>query len=601
MEGEADAPPGSADAQVKGPEKSESEQPELKEAKAAPAEPEEPEEPEEPDEPDEDDGLSQDGKEAVKLEGAWQQLEGTPRTQACPKFLVWNEYGHVASYPDLLRVEIQRNGEEKSQVIKDYDSLQLAAVSEGVVCLASTSSSPTGARIQLRPTQRWEKAVFSAPLGHSNESPEAIASGEDFVAVLTSSRLLRLYTFSGLPLGLLSTPGQSVALSARGSLLLVVTRVPGGEEDELEFRLLDTKSRSERSAGHLPLSEGALLRWVGFTDEMVPVAIDTMGVVRALLGAGAGNWGSHHLGAEWTQLLSLDTEECELWAVNATSSGLVVVEVETEPCPPHAKVIAGEVHTADAEFGFGGLKPTRTIPWFMPLGAFPSGGEAIEFTFREQLLLRHQQALHTSNLQDSSRVETVEKKYRTSVLKLFTHFAKSGEVERAHHVAQFYLAKVNGGDKVLEMACKLAESAKQYKLADEISSLCNKRESLGVPAPSAPSAPSAPPLFRPGEFEGKQTDAKTPTLSTAEPPSAPSAPSVDAAARAETKSATSAASAASPAKTGEKPQKEAEVAAPRVQSTNPFLRKRPNQAANGARQPATPMASGSPVSKIRRT
>lgn len=595
MEEEADGPP---EAQVKGPEQSEQleqlEQPELKE------------EPEEPEEPDEDDGLSQDGKEAVKLEGAWQQLEGTPRTQACPKFLVWNEYGHVASYPDLLRVEIHRNGEEKSQVIKDYDSLQLAAVSEGVVILASTSSSPTGARIQLRPTQRWEKAVFSAPLGHSNESPEAIASGQDFVAVLTSSRLLRLYTFSGLPLGLLSMPGQSVALSARGSLLLVVTRVPGGEEDELEFRLLDTKSRSEPSAGHLPLSEGALLRWVGFTEEMVPVAIDTMGVVRALLGAGAGNWGSHHLGGEWTQLLSLDTEECELWAVNATSNGLVVVEVETEPCPPHAKVIAGEVHTAAAEFGFGGLKPTRTIPWFMPLGAFPSGGEAIEFTFREQLLLRHQQALLTSNLQDSSRVETVEKKYKTSVLKLFTHFAKSGEVERAHHVAQFYLAKVNGGDKVLEMACKLAESAKQYKLADEITSLCIKRmESLGVPP--APAAPSAPPLFRPGEFEGKQTDAKTPTLSTAEPPSAlsapsaPSAPAVDAAARAETKSATSAASAASPAKTGEKLQKEAEVAAPRVQSTNPFLRKRPNQAANGARQPATPMASGSPASKIRRT
>lgn len=37
-----------------------------------------------------------------------------------------------------------------------------------------------------------------------------------------------------------------------------------------------------------------------------------------------------------------------------------------------------------------GSKATRTIPWFLPLGAFPSGGEAIEFTFREQLLLRHQ-------------------------------------------------------------------------------------------------------------------------------------------------------------------------------------------------------------------
>jgi len=34
----------------------------------------------------------------------------------------------------------------------------------------------------------WE-AVFSAPLGHSNESPEAIASGQDFVAVLGSEMM----------------------------------------------------------------------------------------------------------------------------------------------------------------------------------------------------------------------------------------------------------------------------------------------------------------------------------------------------------------------------------------------------------------------------
>ena len=36
---------------------------------------------------------------------------------------------------------------------------------------------------------------------------------------------------------------------------------------------------------------------------------------------------------------SVSSQECELWAVNATSNGLVVVEVETEPCPPHAKAI----------------------------------------------------------------------------------------------------------------------------------------------------------------------------------------------------------------------------------------------------------------------
>ena len=33
--------------------------------------------------------------------------------------------------------------------------------------------------------------------------------------------------------------------------------------------------------------------------------------------------------------------------------------------------------------------------------------------------------------------------------------------------------------EVLDMACKLAESAKQYKLADEISALRTRRGSLG--------------------------------------------------------------------------------------------------------------------------
>ncbi|CAJ1413309.1 unnamed protein product [Effrenium voratum] len=489
----------------------------------------------------------QSEEEQPKLIGAWHQLEGTPRPGGLPKLLSWNEHGCVAGYPDLLRIEVQRKGEERSQVITDYDGLNMASISEGMVCLAASSSTATGARVLLRPARRWEKAFFSAPLS-INEIPEAVACGEDFVAVLTSNRFLRLYTFSGLPLFVLSMPGQSVALAASGALLLVITRSPGSEED-FDFRLLDTKSRAECAAGPLPLSEGSQPRWLGFTEDLVPLAVDTWGVVRALLGS--GSW----VGAEWTPVLSMadHEEEQPLWVVHATSSGLVVTEAENEPLPPVRTKDAADAELQTLNFGVEGL---RTLPWRLPLGAFPSCGDAIEGVLRDQLLLRHMQAENAAEL--GLKVESFEKKCKSSALKLFAQLATSGEVERAYHVARFYLARMAGCEKVLDMACKLAESAKQYKLADEISALRTRTE-----------AKLAAPLFRPGEFEAPHTQ-----VSREEP-------------------------APRPNDAEEGPVDEVETArqlpSPSTQApappTNPFARKRPLQAARSTRQPATPMAS----------
>lgn len=57
-------------------------------------------------------------------------------------------------------------------------------------------------------------------------------------------------------------PGQSVALSARGSLLLVVTRVPGGEEEThsqlsgLPLLARKTTMLSQPSSSTFHLTEG---------------------------------------------------------------------------------------------------------------------------------------------------------------------------------------------------------------------------------------------------------------------------------------------------------------------------------------------------------
>merc|ERR1719359_1559895 len=111
-------------------------------------------------------------------------------------------------------------------------------------------------------------------------------------------------------------------MAAAGCFLLVVTgghAPPGEDEDEaLEYRFLDVRSRSQRSCGRLPISTGARLRWIGLSEEFAPVCIDTAGVVRALLGTGPGSWGpAGGGGGEWVPVLSLAEEEQRvgpLWA-----------------------------------------------------------------------------------------------------------------------------------------------------------------------------------------------------------------------------------------------------------------------------------------------
>lgn len=492
------------------------------------------------------------------LVGAWQQLDGTAKDLAVvggpgwqrlavPRLLAWNHIGQVGSYPKQQRIEVHRTQEEKPQRIPDFDGLQMAALSAGACCLGAGSKATGGPRLLIRPAERWEKAEFSAPLS-GDEAPEAIACGDGFVAALTSRRLLRLYTYSGMPIGLLSIPGRSVALAARGSLLLVVTRSPlapampdDGTDDVLDFRLLDACSRMERAAGRLPLSPTSRLRWIGISEDLAPICIDTMGVVRALLGTGAGSWGSQNgSGGEWTPVLALAEHEADLgplWAVHAQQGELVVAEAgltaeEPSPCPTKEVASSQDLMNSqdhlsapDGSPAASSAVPLRTLSWRVPLGAFPICGDFIEIAYREQLLARHAcdvaSATQPGSGEAARRADAAEKKGKSSALKLFAQLATAGEGERALHVAQFVLGGVSGSAKVLDMAQKLADKAGQLKLADEIEKL--PRDSLSdrrLPTLEA-ARPNLPPLFRPGEFDGASQGSQGATPMTETSPTTP--------------------------------------------------------------------------------
>jgi chromosome transmission fidelity protein 4 len=117
------------------------------------------------------------------------------------------------------------------------------------------------------------------------------------VAAATSANLLRLYSPAGRQLATLTLPGAPIALAARGHALLAVhaagpacweAGAAGGQR--LGFAVFDVPRQAAASSGPLPLGRGAALAWAGFTDEGLPAAFDSAGVMRVRTPEWGGAW-----------------------------------------------------------------------------------------------------------------------------------------------------------------------------------------------------------------------------------------------------------------------------------------------------------------------
>lgn len=497
------------------------------------------------------------------LEGHWQQLPGVPRPNSGtgPRYLAWSEHGHVAVFPEDRRVELIFSSiPGRPQRLPDTIGLNMAAISPHACCLASRGDgSDGGSQMLIRPAERWDKAVFAAALGYPNEVVEAVACGDEFAACLTSRRVLRVYTLSGVPIGVISVSGEPVTMVARSGCLFVVTRAAGlgtpelDQDDALDFRVLEISSRSQRAAGRLPLSPGARLRWIGFSNEFAPLTLDTEGVVRALLGSGPGSWGpANGGGAEWTVVHQFTHKGSQdgVWMVGCQHSSLLIASI-SDSCetanpvgrqfePQPAEIVEGlgqvagvdnmtETDTEGRRFGFGA--PLRDVPWTFSLGQLACAGSLLANAFRESMVMRH---VEDVGLATEEGDEKIVREYRAtrfkSALFLFASLIKGGEQERALDVASNLLA-VAGGSGPLANAQALAERAGLLKLADRIAELPRiplsaAATNAGIAAKPGPAfsavAPQmvkseSKPLFGPGEGEENQDQVETEVQETPAP------------------------------------------------------------------------------------
>lgn len=460
-----------------------------------------------------------DEEEDEQLVYEWHQLEGVQRPSGLAQnFLAWNDHGHIALLPEQrsLEVKFSQSGDEKKQRVLDQQGFEMAAIGGSTLCLAAGAGAEGGSQLVIRPAKRWDKPVFSAPLGSADEVIEAVACSDDFVAAVTSKRCLRLYGISGLPLAVLAVSGRGVALAARGSLLLVVTcsaevRDSVGEEthEALEYRLIDVQARAERASGWLPLSPNSKLRWIGLSTEFVPMTVDSHGFVRAMLGSGPGTWGPVGGGSgAWVPVLSLREEEAQLgplWIVYSKQDALMCISAkECDLGVPEAAQDGEPV----ARFGLGAT--LREIRWRLPLWVVSSIDYSAEEILREQLLDRHvEEAVAVGLLGEAEASSLTELRgWRRKAFRSFGQLVKGGSIGAALDIARGFLAG-DGGAQILQLAKSFAEKAGQHELAEEVGKLTGTVVAQ-APVRAAVQRPELQPLFAPGEGDEKVVDAQAP-------------------------------------------------------------------------------------------
>jgi len=462
---------------------------------------------------EQEDAVEEDPVLPPMLDEGWQQLEGTPCKNAAyhQRFLAWNDHGHCAFDPREHKFEIWYASDEKPRHLVDKSGFDMMAMSSTAACMASsaTASSEIRSRIRIHPRRRWEKQSFEASIvPEGGEKVEAVACGEDFVAALTSGRLLRVYTLSGLPMCLFSVPGRSIALAARGHVLVVVTGqgTPAidGEEERLEFRFMDVSKPQELASGRLPLSSASQLRWLSITAELAPITIDTAGVVRALLGLGAGAWGcaaSH--GGEWVPVLSLAADEARngpLWAVSAQQGVLFCAQPGAdmeEPLPNMLEEPEEAPERKKPRFGRGADLLEKS--WSVPCAPISAVSSPLGELFADHLVALHASSMNRLGHTTQSDQGNDSTSWKSRFLLAFEELVQADELELALDVTKSVLSR--GGSGTLNSAMDFAERKRHRRLADEIKMLLRVAEQSTSLSQTVPKAvkQELPPLFTPFE------------------------------------------------------------------------------------------------------
>jgi len=206
------------------------------------------------------------------------------------RFLVYNQVGIVQTIQDNnIDVDFHNEATHYNLFFNNPDNYSMAALTEKLVVLAREGDEENLGRVFVQqfksPDTKKDWTVDMV----EGEYVLGVAAGEGWVAVATSLHYLRMFTGWGMEREVISLAGPLVSMAGSDSRLVLAVHAgsPLPDQQSLGFYTLDVNFRKGlcRLTGPslLPVSPGSELSWIGLADTLVPVTMDSVGVVRMLL------------------------------------------------------------------------------------------------------------------------------------------------------------------------------------------------------------------------------------------------------------------------------------------------------------------------------
>eukprot|EP00793_Prasinoderma_coloniale_P006400 PRCOL_00001230-RA len=436
------------------------------------------------------------GYDAVGPQPAFQVGE-TPPDESGVRFLALSLDGRIIARAgddageQVIEVELHDTTRgARVPAFVDYDVFTMASLSvKGMVLARGRNAAGDASVIAYRPFTSWggnAEWKLSLPSG---EDAVAVSAGTTFVAVATSVGNLRLFSPAGVQRAVLSIPGPTVCMAARGRDVAVAwhAAAPGAlGEQRLRVTTFDALEASQLAETSLPLTAGSTLTWLGFAEGGAMAAADSAGLVRCQLAGGAGAWSpifsaSHaqQTGSEryWTVGLS-DAELCCVVLNNVD-----VPSVTPRPVMSFLDLVPPSV---PSDMAGTGEYETALLSAAARLGVRRAAAAAADDDAKD----RDDDDVD-DDMDGVSRAEEevlkAEKEMDGYLLRLLQACCKADKLQRA-----LELAAMLNRDASLEGAIKLSNALRKPALSERMSLLLEAREAQAAQAAAAAAAYTAP-------------------------------------------------------------------------------------------------------------
>ncbi|XP_069382482.1 WD repeat and HMG-box DNA-binding protein 1 isoform X1 [Paralichthys olivaceus] len=371
------------------------------------------------------------------------------------RFMMWNSVGIVRGYNDeqdnAIDVEFHDTAVHHAMHLTNSLGHTMADISQEAVLLACSSTDELASKLQCLHFSSWDtnkEWMVDLPKG---EDARALCLGQGWVAVATSTLMLRLFSIGGVQREIFSLPGPVVCMAAHGEQLLIVYHRATGFDGEqaLGVQLLQFSRRKRQviNGEPLPLSLRSHLSWLSFTAEGTPCYVDSEGVVRML---------NRSLGNTWTPVCNT-RETCK-----SKSDHYWVVGVHENPQQLRCIPCKGARYPPTLP------RPAVAIlPFKMPLcQTSTEKGQMEEQFLRSVLFHNHYSFLSSSGYEiDEDGQSQSQKEQQELLLKMF---ALSCKLEREFRCVELAEQMTHN---VVTLAIRYASRSRRMALAQRLSEI----------------------------------------------------------------------------------------------------------------------------------